>query len=182
MTNPAIPGLDPDPPKKEWRLLAIIFGVLVVLITIPLLRWRHYESQRPTLVEIRVVAATEQDPVFREGTRTVGPEEYVSLAVALRLEYPGKGSRWLAPVNRLELDGNLVDHVQAESWPEPDRTARTFWFTLESPFLGGTLDAENAQEKLAARPFLAPEMGQAFLAQGELAVQEPLQTHRSPDQ
>ncbi len=167
MTNLVIPGLEPEPPAKEWGRLAIIFGVLLVLIAIPLLRWRHYESQRPTLAEIRVVAATERNPVFREGVLTVGPEERVSLAIALRLEYPGKESRWLAPVDRLELDGSLVDHVQAESWPEPDRTARTFWFTLESPFLGGTLDAENAQAKLAARPFLAPELGHAFLAQGE---------------
>jgi len=167
MTDPIMPGLAPDPPRTEWNLLAIIFGILIVLIAIPLVQWRHYESQRPTLVEVRVVAATESDPVFREGARTVGPEEKVSLAVALRLEYPGNGSRWLAPVKQLELDGALVDHIEAESWPEDDRTARTFWFTLESPFLGGTLDAETAQSKLAVRPFLAPELGQAFLANGE---------------
>ncbi len=167
MTDPIIPGMEPDLPKKEWRLIAGIFGVLLVLIAIPLLRWRHYESQRPTLVEIRIVAATEQDPVFREGARTVDSEEPVSLAIALHLEYPGKGSRWLAPVDQLELGGTLVDHIQAESWPERDRTARTFWFTLEGAFLGGVINAEEAQEKLAARPFLAPELGQSFLAQGE---------------
>lgn len=167
MTDPIIPGLVSEPPRTEWRLLAIIFGILVVLIAIPLLRWRHQESRRPTLVEVRVVAATEGDPVFREGVRIVGSEEKVVLAVALRLEYPGNGSRWLAPVDQLALDGALVDHIKAESWPEADRTARTFWFTLESPFLGGTLDAENAQDRLAVRPFLAPELGQAFLADGE---------------
>jgi len=167
MTDTLIPGLELEPPRTEWKLLAIIFGILIVLIAIPLLRWRHHENRRPTLVEVRVVAATESDPVFREGARIVGPKEKVSLAVALRLEYPGDGSRWLAPVDRLELDGALVDHIEAESWPETDRTARTFWFTLESPFLGGRLDAEKAQSKLAVRPFLAPEMGQAFLASGE---------------
>ncbi len=167
MSDIAVPGLNPDPPKKEWRLIAGIFGVLVILIAIPLLQWRHYESQRPTLVEVRIVAATERDPVFREGARTVGPEEAVSLAIALRLDYPGKGSRWLAPVERLEIDGTLVDHLREDSWPETDRTARTFWFTLESPFLGGIIDAEETQDKLSARPFLAPEMGQSFLAHGE---------------
>ncbi len=167
MTDIAIPGLEPEPPAKEWGRVAIIFGVLVVLITIPLLRWRHLESRRPSLVEVRVVAATEQDPVFREGPRTVDPEDRVSLAVALRLEYPGRGSRWLAPVDHLELDGALVDHVRAESWPEADRKARTFWFTLEGPFLGGVLDAEHAAAKLLVRPFLAPELGHKFHATGE---------------
>ncbi len=167
MTDPIIPGQEHDSPRTEWKLLAIIFGILVVLIAIPLLRWRHHESRRPILAEVRVIAATEADPVFREGVRIVGPEEEVFLAVALRLEYPASGSRWLAPVDRLELDGALVDHIEADSWPETDRTARTFWFTLESPFLGGTLDAENAQSKLAVRPFLAPELGHALLANGE---------------
>ncbi len=167
MTNIAIPGLEPDPPRTEWKLLAGIFGILVILIAVPLIRWRHHESLRPTLAEVRVVAATGGDPIFREGKRVVGAEETVLSAVALRLEYPGAGSRWLAPVDQLEIDGALIDHIKAETWPEEDRTARTFWFTLESPFLGGTLKAENAQDKLAVRPFLAPEMGQAFLASRE---------------
>lgn len=167
MIDPIIPGLEPDPPGREWGRVAVIFGALVLLILIPLLRWRHHESRRPSLVEIRVVAATEQDPVFREGPRTVGPEERVSLAVALRLEYPDRGSRWLAPVERLELDGASVDHIQEESWPQSGRTARAFWFTLENPFLGGVLDAKDIQTKLAIRPLLAPELGQGFLAHGE---------------
>lgn len=167
MTHSVIPGVEPDLPRREWRLIAIIFGVLVTLIVIPMLFWQHHEHSRPFLVEIRVVSATGEDPVFREGARVVDAQEKVSLAIALRLEYPGKGSRWLSPVDQLELDGEIVDHSQKDSWPEADRTARTFWFTLESPFLGGTLDAESAPSKLAARPFLAPELGLGFLAQGE---------------
>ena len=167
MTDIAIPGLEPAPPPTEWKLLAVIFGILIVLITVPLLRWRHQESHRPTLAEVRVVAATDEDPIFREGARVVGADETVRSAVALRLEYPGIGSRWLAPVDQLEIDGALIDHIKAETWPEEDRTARTFWFTLESPFLGGILTVENAQDRLAVRPFLAPEMGQAFLASRE---------------
>jgi len=151
----------------EWRLLIIIFGVLVSLILIPLLIWRHHETHRPSLAEIRIVSATSADPIFREGPRTVGPEEQVMLAVALRLEYPGHGSRWLAPVENLELEGAAIDHLQTQTWPEQDRTARTFWFTLESPFLGGILQAKASEEKLKLRPFLAPELGFAFLARGE---------------
>lgn len=167
MTQSVIPGVEPEPPRKEWKLIAMIFGVLLTLLAVPILIWQHHENNRPTLVEIRVVSATQGDPVFREGARVVEADEKVSLAIALKLEYPGKGSRWLSPVDQLELDGELIDHIQETSWPEPDRTARTFWFTLESPFLGGTLAGEDATEKLAARPFLAPEMGLGFLAQEE---------------
>jgi len=165
MTTTPYPGFQPSHTRGEWRLIAIIFGLLIVLILIPLLRWRSHETHRPSLSEIRVVAATTTDPVFREGARDIGPEEEVSLAVALRLEYPGKGSQWLAPVERLELDGVTIDHVKTDSWPETDRSARTFWFTLESPYLGGIIDGDS--EKLNVRPFLAPELGHGFMAYGE---------------
>jgi hypothetical protein len=166
MTTTPYPGFQPSHTRGEWRLIAIILGVLIVLILIPLLRWRNHETHRPSLSEIRVVAATTTDPVFREGPRNVGPDEEVSLAVALRLEYPGKGSQWLAPVDRLELDGVTIDHVKTDSWPEPDRTARTFWFTLESPFLGGFIEGNDPGKQLKLRPFLAPELGHGFLANG----------------
>ncbi len=165
MTTTPYPGFQPSRTRGEWRLIAIIFGLLIILILIPLFMWRNHETHRPSLSEIRVVAATTTDPVFREGPRNVGPEEEVSLAVALRLEYPGKGSQWLAPVDQLELDGIAIDHVKTDSWPETDRSARTFWFTLESPYLGGIIDGDSG--KLNVRPFLAPELGQGFMAQGE---------------
>jgi len=142
-------GIRPDDGSRDWILPVSILAVVLLIILVPFLRWRIHEARRPVLVEVRVVSATSTDPVFREGYRTVGADEEVSLAVALKLDFPGREPRWLSPVERLELDGSEVDHLQAETWPEDDRTARTFWFTLE------------------CRPFLAPELGQGFRADGE---------------
>lgn len=167
MTDSIFAGLEPEPRQREWVRIAVIFAVLVILVLIPLLRWQQHEAHRPSLVEIRVVAATQSDPVFREGPRTVSSDERVTLAIALRLDYPNEGSRWLSPVDQLELDGAPIDHIVAESWPEPDRTARTFWFTLESPYLGGVVNEEDAADKMTPRPFLAPELGHSWLADGE---------------
>jgi len=143
----------------------LIFLVLLGLVGWAALGWRIHESRRPLPVEVRIVSATSADPVFREGPRHLGFDEELKLALAIRLEYPTKGSRWLAPVGELEIDGERVDVLSSPVWPEEDRFIRAFWFTLESPFLGGVLEsAEDAEKKLALRPFLAPEMGQGLLA------------------
>ena len=151
---------------EHLRLLAIVV-VLVAMIAVPAWLWTRHEKNRPTLVEARVVSATSTDPVFREGARSIAADERVQLAVAIRLGYPGKASRWLAPVEALVLDGQEVDHLNTDSWPEEDRLLRVFWFTLEAPFLGGQLSQENAASKLAYRSFLAPELGGGLVAEGE---------------
>ncbi len=161
------PGVRSDDDSRDWILPVSILAVVLLIFLIPFLRWRIHEARRPVLVEVRVVSATSTDPVFREGYRTVTADEEVSLAVALKLDFPGREPRWLSPVERLELDGSEVDHLQAETWPEDDRTARTFWFTLECPYLGGVLEPGEASSKLKVRPFLAPELGQRFRADGE---------------
>lgn len=153
--------------KAEHFRLLVIFAVLVTLIALPGWLWTRHEKNRPTVVEARVVSATSADPVFREGARSVADDESVQLAAAIRLEYPGKGSRWLAPVEELVLDGEAVDHLNQDDWPEEDRHVRVFWFTLETPFLGGRLTAENADAKLTLQSFFAPELGRSLMAEGE---------------
>jgi len=153
--------------RTDTRWLLIIFAVLVALIAVPAWLWTRHESNRPTLAEARVVSATSTDPVFREGVRSVAAHESVQLALAIRLEQPGRDSRWLAPVEELVLDGIAVAHDNTDRWPEQDRVLRVFWFTLEAPFLGGQLDEENVASKLAYQPFFAPELGRGLMADGE---------------
>jgi len=142
-----------------------ILSVLLLFIGSAVLNWRIHEIRRPVLEEIRIVSATGSDSVFREGLREISAKEDLRLALALRLNYPGKGDRWISPVEKLVLDGRSVDHLVSEEWPEEDRKLVAFWFTLESPFLGGEiLSKEEAAEKLALRPFYAPEMGRAMMA------------------
>lgn len=73
----------------------------------------------------------------------------------------------MAPVEPLRLDGRSVDQIVADAWPEPDRIARVFWFTLEGAYLGGALSPETGLEPLAYRSYLAPEMGLGMLAASE---------------
>jgi hypothetical protein len=145
--------------SSERRLLAAIFAALVLLFAAPWVVRRAHDAFRPRLVEVRIVTATDADRVFREGPRRVGPGEEAAIAVALRLSYPRRGDRWLAPVERLSLDGMPVDHEPAETWPERDRRVRVFWFTVESGNVGGTVTPERAAHLLRYRSFLANEMG-----------------------
>jgi len=151
---------------SDNRLGAAIALVLIVVVAIPILLWRHSEEHRLRLREARVVIATDSDPVFREGARHLAPDEGVQLAVALLIEKPGEEPFWLAPGARLVLDGHTVSHRQSDSWPEDDRFVRAFWFTVESTFIGGELTADNADDRLRYRTFLAPELGTGLLTSG----------------
>jgi len=149
--------------SERW-LPAAIFAVLVLLVAAPWAVRRAHDALRPRLVEVRIVTATDADPVFREGPRRVGPGEEAAIAVALRLSYPLRSDRWLTPAERLELDGAPVDRVLGDAWPERDRRVRVFWFTVESGNVGGTVTPERAAHLLRYRSFLANEMGRGLRA------------------
>ena len=150
--------------SSDRRLLVVIFVALGVLVAAPFLLWQRHEAQRPVLLAARVVTATAADSVFRDGLRRLAPDEEVQIAVAVQLGVPGQAPTWRAPVERLALAGQPVDHVAAGDWPEANRVLRVFWFTVESSYLGGELSADGAAKRLAYRSFLAPEMGQTTTA------------------
>ena len=149
---------------SDSRLPIIIFLALVALIATPFIVSNLHESRRPVLLEARVVTATSMDPVFRDGRRQVAAGDAAVAALALRLEYNGGETQWLAPVVELVLDGELVEHLETADWPEDDRVVRVFWFTVESTNLGGELTADTVY-RLRYRSFLAPEMGRGLLAE-----------------
>lgn len=149
---------------SESRLLFGIFALLVALIAVPLLLWRVKEARRPVLVEVRIVTATIQDPVFRSGSRSVAFDGGLEIAAAVRIRQADDSEIWMAPVERLEIDGAPVVHLNEAVWPEEDRVLRVFWFTIESSYLGGDLTAETAEKLLAQRSYLAPEMGRGLRA------------------
>ncbi len=150
---------------SDNRLLWIVFAVLVALIAVPYALWRAAEARRPALVTVRIVTATDTDPVFRTGIRRVAPGAEVRIAAALQLRRGDDESSWLAPVDELVVDGEPVAHVASADWPDPDRALRVFWFTVENAFLGGDLTADKAAKLLDQRTFLAPEMGRGLLAE-----------------
>jgi len=152
--------------KSDTWLPVAIFAALVLLIATPFVIRYVRESRRPVLAEARIVTATGTDPVFREGPRHVGPDEQVSIAVALRLSYPGGRERWLAPAAELELEGAPVEHIESDSWPERDRRVRVFWFTVECSNVGGVITPDRAERLMRFRPFLAPELGNGLAAAG----------------
>lgn len=149
--------------SERWLPVAIFAG-LVALIAIPLLVREVREARRPVLAEARIVIATGSDPVHRSGPRHVEAGEVPSIAVAVRLAGPGRRERWVAPVDRLEIDGRTVEHERRDTWPERDRRVRVFWFTVECTNVGGVLAPERAERLLRFRPFLAPEMGNGLAA------------------
>lgn len=149
---------------SESRLPLIIFIVLLALIVVPLAVWRVGEARRPILEEVRIVTATDADPVFRPGPRRAAPGAELRIAAVIRIGRSDGSDLWLAPVEQLEIDGARVDHVASGDWPEEDRVLRVFWFTVEGAYLGGDLTAENAAKLLALRSYLAPEMGRGLLA------------------
>jgi hypothetical protein len=150
--------------RSDQRLPVLIFTVLVALIAAPLIIQHVRDSRRPLLAAAVVVTATDGDPVFRSGRRVAEAGETVRLAVALRLTQTGQDDQWLAPVEQLEIEGQLVNHIQRETWIESDRHLRVFWFSVESALLGGRLTAEAAADRLRYRSFLAPEMGRGLAA------------------
>jgi hypothetical protein len=150
---------------SESKLPIAIFAALVALIATPFLVDYFREIRRPVLMEARVVTATASDPIFRQGQRHPRAGEAVEVALALRFGRRGKAGRWLAPVERLMIEGNEVEHEKTGSWPETDRAVRVFWFSVESTNLGGSLNIENARDRLSYRTFLAPEMGRGLRAE-----------------
>jgi hypothetical protein len=149
----------------DSKLPIAIFTALVALIATPFLVDYFREIRRPVLMEARVVTATANDPIFREGRRQVEAGETVEAAVALRFGRRGKPGQWLAPVDRLAINGSDSGHQNAETWPEAGHVVRVFWFSVESTNLGGSLNAENAGDRLRYRTFLAPEMGRSMRAE-----------------
>jgi hypothetical protein len=149
---------------SDSKLPLAIFSAIVIVIAIPFLVDSLRERNRPMLHEARIVTATPEDPVFREGWRRVSPTESVDTVLALRIGRRGLEGRWFAPVDRLVIDGREVEHEKTDSWPENGRTIRVFWFSVESNNLGGSLGADNAGERLSYRTFLAPEMGRGLRA------------------
>jgi hypothetical protein len=149
---------------SESKLPIAIFAALVALIAIPFLVDHFREARRPVLMEARIVTASGRDPVFRGGHRQVVVGDTAEAAVALRFGRRGKPGRWLAPVERLAIDGSEVEHEKTAAWPETGRTVRVFWFSVESTNLGGALNADNVAERLTYRTFFAPEMGRSLRA------------------
>ena len=149
---------------SDTKLPVAVFAALVALISIPFLIDHLRETRRPRLLEARVVTATTSDPVFRDGRRRVRAGEKVEAALALRIGRRGSMGRWIAPVQELVLEDGEIDHQETGSWPEEGRRVRVFWFSVESSNLGGSLNAENAAERLRYRTFLAPEMGRDLRA------------------
>lgn len=150
--------------STDTRRLLIIFAVLAAAVAAPFVFDFVRESRRPVLAEARVVTATASDPVFRSGRRRVAPGDEVRIALAVRIEKPGRGASWLSPVETLAIDGEPVQHLQSDAWPDRERTIRVFWFTVECRHVGGVLTADNAAERLRYQTYLAPEMGRGLLA------------------
>jgi hypothetical protein len=151
---------------SEAKLPIVIFAALVALIAIPFLIEHIHEIRRPKLLEARIVTATQSDPVFRNGRRRVPAGEAAEAALALRIGRRTSVGRWIAPVDRLFLDGIEIEHQKTGSWPEQGRALRVFWFSVECSNLGGRLTADNASERLRYRTFLAQEMGRGLRAEG----------------
>lgn len=149
---------------SDWKLPTAIFALLVVLITLPLVIEHMREQRRPMITDAKIVMATAEDPVFRDGTRRITEEETVEVALALRLSRAGEEDQWLAPVAEMVIDGRQVRHIESAEWPDEGRLVRVFWFTVESAILGGKLTKENAGERLRYRTYLAPEMGRGLRA------------------
>lgn len=143
---------------RENRLLLSVFAVILLVVAIPFVIDAVREALQPRLVEVRIVSATDRDPVLRDGPRTVAPGEEVTVSLALRLEQLGRDAFWLATSERLVLDRSEVADVLVGPWPGDD-PLRVFWFTVECPIIAGELTEANAAERLAHRLFLAPEMG-----------------------
>lgn len=153
---------------SESRLPIAIFVALAVIIAIPFAIDQIRDRSRPVLVEAKIVTASTTDPVFREGLRRVAPgtQVEVEVALALRLDRWGRADVWLSPAGQVEIDGQLISHIQSSQWPDENRSLRVFWFSVESSYLGGALSAENAGDRLKFRTFLAPEMGRTLQAVG----------------
>jgi hypothetical protein len=149
---------------SDSKLPIAIFAALVAIIATPFLVDYVREIRRPVLMEARVVTATDSDRVFREGRRHVRVGETAEAAVAVRFGRRGKAGRWMAPVDRLAIDEREVDHERTGTWPEQAHTLRVFWFSVESTNLGGSLNADNAADRLRYRTYFAPEMGRSLRA------------------
>jgi hypothetical protein len=149
---------------SDSKLPFLIFAALVALIAIPFVIDHLRELRRPVLLEARVVSSGETDPVFRTGRRRVAAGEAVEVALALRIGRRGTEGRWFAPADRLVIDGHDIEDREDALWPVENESVRVFWFSVESANLGGSLNADNAGQRLQYRTFLAPEMGRGLRA------------------
>jgi len=152
--------------SSDNRTFVAVAVVLVLLVATPFAIQEVRDALRPRLDGVRIVSATAADPVFRTGPRVVAPDDPVTIAAAVRIRRAGNDVAWIAPGGRLEIDGAAVETVAGTAWPEAGRQLRTFWFTLESVGIGGTLSAAEAARGLRYRTFLAPELGRGLRAAG----------------
>jgi hypothetical protein len=150
--------------NRDFWLPLVVSGSLVGILAASVALWQFKEAGRPVLLEARIVTASSQDPVFREGPRTLAPGEQPLAAVAVKLSRRNNEGTWLAPVSNLVLDGEEVDHIETDAWPEEDRYVRVFWFTVECDHMGGELRQDNAAELINYRSFIAPELGRGLRA------------------
>jgi hypothetical protein len=154
--------------ERDTRLLVWVGSAIVAAVVVIALLWHYQEQGRPVLREVRVVSASANDPVFRDGRRKLAPGESFRLATALLVEQRGRGQYWLCPCEKLVLAGRETPHVQSSQWPDRDRVLRVFWSTIECAYLGGELTASNASQRLQYRTFLATELGRGVLVDGTL--------------
>jgi len=152
--------------SSDSRLPWIVFAVLATLVALPFVIHEVRSQLRPRLVDARIVTATDTDPVLRTGPRHLTTGEEVRLAVALRVDRKGRESGWVAPPGPLEIDGVRHEGPRWASWPEESRQIRVFWFTVECSTVGGELGPTTAEDRLAHRTFLAPELGRDLAATG----------------
>jgi len=145
----------------------LVAAAIVGLVAAFFLGSHVRQAFRPVLEDVRVVTATASDPVYRDGVRHLGPDEAYTAAVVLRLRQRGKGTYWVAPVERVALGGKELPHDVVPGWPEADRAVRVLWMTVESAHLGGELTAGKEEDLLEYRTFLAPEMGRDLIAARE---------------
>ncbi len=150
--------------SSDNRTFVAVAVALVLLVATPFAIREARDALRPRLDGARIVSATAADPVLRTGPRVVAPGDAPEIAVAVRIRRAGGSVAWIAPHDRLEVDGAAVETVAGATWPEADRQLRVFWFTVESVGIGGTLTAAEAARGLRFRTFLAPELGRGLRA------------------
>jgi hypothetical protein len=148
---------------RPWLVAVVLAGGLAGIYLFQSVR----QTFRPELLEVRVVTATPDDQVYRGGVRHLTAGEHFTAAVALKVRRKGSEPYWMAPVEKLSLDGAPTPHKVLPAWPERDRSARVLWMTLESANLGGELVPGKEKELLRYRTFLAGEMGRTLIATNE---------------
>lgn len=148
---------------RPWLVAIVVAGGLAGIYLFQSVR----QTLRPELLAVRVVTATPDGQVYRGGVRHLEAGESFTAAVALKIRRTGSDPYWMAPVEKLSLDGAPTPHRALPAWPERDRSARVLWMTLESANLGGELVPKEEKDLLRYQTFLAPEMGRTLIATNE---------------